>query len=307
MILVTGGAGFIGSHLVDRLVIDGHSVFVADDLSKGKLKNIKKDVKFFKVDIRSNKFTELLQKIKPEIIFHLAAQSSIAKSFKNPYKDFDINLFATLKLLKKAKEIRVKKIIFASSAAVYGVSEKLPIDENDPKNPTSYYGLSKLSSEYFFESYYQRINLNYACLRFANVYGARQDASGEGGVVAIFANNIIRKKPLVIYGSGQQTRDFIYVSDIIDALVKSLDENVIGSFNIGTSKQTPINHLANETISVYNDKPVKIVYKPKRFLEVEKSSLSYRKFKKVTGFSPKTSLEDGFKKTLKYFEDLSNL
>ena len=299
--LVTGGAGFIGSHLCDRLFEEDFDVYVVDNLSKGRIENLNKNVDFFKININSPKFLKLLGILKPNIIFHLAAQSSISNSLKDPKKDFQTNLFSTLKLLEKSRKIKIEKIIFTSSAAIFGKAERLPIDEKYPRNPISYYGISKLCSEYFFQNYYKSYQMPYVCLRLANVYGPRQDASGEGGVVAIFANNIIKKTPLVIYGEGEQTRDFIYISDVIDALIRSLDERTIDNFNIGTSTQTSINHLANKLISIDDNKPVRIMHRPQRFSEVEKSSLSYQKFSRVTGFKPKVNLDKGLKKTINYF------
>src|SRR3990167_7179337 len=239
--LVTGGAGFIGSHLCDRLFEEDFDVYVVDNLSKGRIENLNKKVDFFKININSPKFLKLLGILKPNIIFHLAAQSSISNSLKDPKKDFQTNLFSTLKLLEKSRKIKIEKIIFTSSAAIFGKAERLPIDEKYPRNPISYYGISKLCSEYFFQNYYKSYQMPYVCLRLANVYGPRQDASGEGGVVAIFANKLI-----------------------------SIDDN----------------------------KPVRIMHRPQRFSEVEKSSLSYQKFSRVTGFKPKVNLDKGLKKKI---------
>ena len=232
----------------------------------------------------------------------MAAQSSISRSLNNPKKDFQVNLLSVVNLLEKSKQIKIKRIIFASSAAIFGEVKKLPIDENYPKNPISYYGISKLCAEYFFQNYYKNYQIPYICLRLANVYGPRQDASGEGGVIAIFANRIIKGKPIIIYGSGDQTRDFIYVSDVVDAFIKSLKEDINGEFNIGTSQQTSINQVTNKLIGINDpNQPVTKIHKPQRFLEVEKSSLSHQKFKRSTGFQPKVGLDDGLAKTINYF------
>src|SRR3989344_6272008 len=249
-ILVTGGAGFIGSHLCDRLFEEDFDVYVVDDLSKGRIENLNKVVNFFKIDINSPKFLKLLETLKPNIIFHLAAQSSISNSLKDPEKDFQTNLFSTLKLLEKSRQIKIGKIIFTSSAAIFGKVEKFPIAENYPKNPISYYGISKLCSEYFFNNYFTQYKLPYVILRLANVYGPRQDASGEGGVVAIFANQIQKNRPVTIFGSGNQTRDLVYVSDVVDALIKTIQNNIGGEFNIGTSKQTSVSELLEMLLKI---------------------------------------------------------
>ena len=198
-VLVTGGAGFIGSHMVDQLVEEGYKVIIADDLSKGKLENVNNEADFERIDISNNQFTNLIKKIKPDIVFHLAAQSSIARSIKNPKRDIEVNLLATQDLLDVAKEAKVKKLIFASSAAVYAESKKLPLDEENIKEPISLYGVSKLLSEYLLQNYHKIHGLPYTSLRFANVYGPRQDSSGEGGVVAIFTDKILKNDQVTIF------------------------------------------------------------------------------------------------------------
>src|SRR3990167_3897059 len=239
-VLVTGGAGFIGSHIVDQLVEEGYKVIIADDLSKGKLENVNARADFEKIDITSEKFKNLVKKFKPDVIFHFAAQSSVTKSIKSPKKDIAINLLATQGLLDTAKEVKVNKVIFASSAAVYARSTNLPIAEENPKEPVSLYGVSKLCSEYLLRNYHKIYGLSYASLRFANVYGPRQDMSAEGGVVAIFIDKILKMDQAIIFGDGTQTRDFIYVSDVVKACFLSLRNDVLGEFNIGTAQETPI-------------------------------------------------------------------
>ena len=307
-VLVTGGAGFIGSHLCDRLFKEDFEVSVVDNLSKGRIENLNKNVDFFKININSPKFLKLLETLRPKVIFHLAAQSSISYSLKDPKKDFQTNLFSTHKLLEKSRQIKIEKVIFTSSAAVFGKAESLPIDENYPKNPISYYGISKLCSEYFFKNYYAEYKLPYVILRLANVYGPRQDAGGEGGVVAIFANQIQKKRPVTIFGSGNQTRDFVYVSDVVDALIKSIQKNVLGEFNIGTSKQISVNKLLEMLLKMdKSNKVIDKIYKQSRFFEAEKSSLSSEKFRSATGFAPQVGIQTGLEKTNQYLLNSSNL
>lgn len=300
-ILVTGGAGFIGSHLVDRLIEGGHKTIVADDLSRGRLENVNAKADFEKVDICSKQFISLIKKVKPDFIFHLAAQSDISQSLEDPNKDISVNFLATQSLLDGAKVLKVKKIIFASSAAVYGQSKKLPIDEEDLKEPISLYGVSKLLSEYLLQNYHKIHGLPYASLRFANVYGPRQDMSAEGGVVAIFIDKILKNEKAIIFGDGTQTRDFIYVSDVVDACLLSLEDKANGEFNIGTAQETSILGLYEKLLKL-SDAPENIRLAKLRFLEVKRSSLSFKKFNNTCGWQPKVNLDQGLRLTLNYFQ-----
>ena len=300
-ILVTGGAGFIGSHMVDQLVEEGYKVIIADDLSKGKFENVNAKADFEKIDITSKKFKNLVKKFRPDVIFHFAAQSSVTKSIKSPKKDIAINLLATQGLLDTAKEVKVNKVIYASSAAVYARSTNLPIAEEDAKEPLSLYGVSKLCSEYLLCNYHKIHNLSYASLRFANVYGPRQDMNSEGGVVAIFIDKILKTDQAIIFGDGTQTRDFIYVSDVIDACLLSLNNTVNGEFNIGTAKETSILNLYKNLLVLSGAKDNKKFTK-RRFLEIARNSLSSEKFKKACGWRPKVNLDQGLKLTFDYFQ-----
>ena len=300
-VLVTGGAGFIGSHLVDRLIKEGHKVIVADDLSRGRLENVNAKADFEKTDITSKKFPDLIKKNKPDVIFHFAAQSSILKSIKNPSRDILINLLATQYLLDLTKGAKVEKVIFASSAAVYAESKNLPIAEEDPKGPLSLYGVSKLCSEYLLQNYHKIHGLPYTSLRFANVYGPRQDMSAEGGVVAIFIDKILKTDQAIIFGDGTQTRDFIYVSDVVDACILSLKDNVIGEFNIGTANETSILDLYSELLKISGSRSNKL-FRAIPHLEVKRSALSFQKYKKRMNWRPRINLGDGLKKTFNHFK-----
>lgn len=302
-ILVTGGAGFIGSHLVNRLVEEGNQVIVVDDLSKGRIENINVKVEFQKVDVTSKKFLELIKKIKPDVIYHFAAQSDIGQSLKDPQKEISINFLATQTLLDQAKVLKVKKIIFASSAAVYAESKKMPVDEEDSKEPISLYGVSKLCSEYLLRNYHKIQGLSYASLRFANVYGPKQDMSAEGGVVAIFIDKILKDDQTIIFGDGTQTRDFIYVFDVVDACLLSLSDKVTGEFNIGTANETSILGLYERLLKLSGAQDNK-KFEKRRFLEVDRNSLSSKKFKKATDWKPKVNLEAGLGKTIAYFQKI---
>src|SRR3990167_156521 len=300
-VLVTGGAGFIGSHLVDRLVEEGHKTIVADDLSKGRIENVNSKADFKKTDVTSKKFLELMKKTKPDAVFHLAAKSDISQSLKDPQKDILINFLATQTLLEQAKVLKVKKIIFASSAAVYAEPKKLPIAEEDPKEPISLYGVSKLLSEYLLRNYHKIHGLPYASLRFANVYGSRQDMSAEGGVIAIFIDKILKSSKATIFGDGTQTRDFVYVSDVVDACLSSLKDNVFGEFNIGTEEETSIVNLYKKLLGLTGVKDNR-KFEKRKILEVKRSSLLSEKFRDICGWKPKVDLDQGLKLTFDYFQ-----
>ncbi len=302
-VLVTGGAGFIGSHLTNRLTDEGYRVTVVDSLVKGKLENINRKINFLKLDITSEKFGHEVKKLKPQIIFHFAAQSSIKRSFESPLKDLQINLLATQSLLDLAKDLSLEKIIFASSAAVYRPTQKLPIKEEDSKEPISLYGLSKLCSEYLLKNYYPAHNLPYITLRFSNVYGEKQDTSGEGGVVAIFIDKILKGQQCIIFGDGSQTRDFIHVSDVIDTCILSLKRSTVGEFNISTAKETSVLSLYKNLLKLLGTKEKKLL-KKHNYLESKRSSLSYQKFAKLTHWKPKVDLNAGLEDTSRYFKGL---
>lgn len=300
-ILVTGGAGFIGSNLSDELVNLKHEVFVVDNLSTGNKKYLKSQVKLFKEDIRSDNFSALIKNIQPEYIYHLAAQSSISKSLAFPKEDIRVNILATQKLIEIANKIRVKKLIFASSAAVYGDVKKMPIVENTNKKPISIYGVSKLSSEYLLKVNYLINKIPYTIFRYANVYGKRQNDSSEGGVVAIFIKNLLINKKSTIFDNGNQTRDFIHVNDINDCNIRCLSNTLLGSYNIGTNVQVSINDLYN-TISKKMKKNLPIEYRKLEHNEVQKSSLSISKILREIGWKPRITISTGLDKTIDYYE-----
>lgn len=296
--LVTGGAGFIGSNLVDKLISKKYSVIIIDNLKTGEKKNVNRKAEFIKFDIRDVNLKKLIKEKKPDYIFHLAARASLSGSVKTPREDIDVNLFGTQNLIEAVKDTSVKKIIFASSAAVYGESRALPIKENFTKNPTSIYGVTKLASEFLMSNCSKQYHLPVVLLRFSNVYGPRQNIEGEGGVIAIFAGKLKKRKPLMIYGDGKQTRDFIYVGDVTEACISSLAEKVQGIFNISTSKETSIVEL---TKYFYMSK-TKIIYKDPQIIEVKRSSMSYSKFNKITGWKPQVVIKTGIKETLDYIQ-----
>ena len=227
-ICVTGGAGFIGSHLVDRLINDGYTVLVIDNLSSGSRKFINSKAQFIEMDIRDLNLSSTICEFKPEYIFHEAAQTEVSVSMNNPKLDCDVNLMGLINVLDSA----VKKLLMPSSAAIYGNLDTLPLEESMVGMPTSFYGLTKLTTEHYLRIYYEAYGLNYICYRYSNVYGPRQGNGGEGGVISIFAKAIANRLPITVYGDGDQTRDFIYVDDVVEANILGLENNIAGIYNI---------------------------------------------------------------------------
>ena len=243
-VLVTGGAGFIGSHIVDKLVQADLQVYILDNLSTGSFSNINPGSAFLKKDIRDEGLKELLARERFDYVIHQAAQTMVANSLADPYYDCDVNIRGLVNLLEASRLSAVKRIIFASSAAIYGDTDVLPIAEDCGKQPSSFYGESKLTGERYLELYYKNFGLEYVALRYANVYGERQGDSGEGGVISIFLRKLLAGQGLTVYGDGSQTRDYIYVKDVAAANYQALFAATANrSYNISTQKETSVNDL----------------------------------------------------------------
>jgi UDP-glucose 4-epimerase len=307
-ILVTGGAGFIGSHLVDALIERGYQVIVIDNLSTGKKENINKKAKFYKIDICSPKIVEIFKNEKPQICFHLAAQINIRKSVEDPIFDAKVNILGSLNIIQnfigyRTSNIGHSKFIFASSIAVYGEPKKLPIDENHPLNPISSYGIAKLTIENYLKLYSAR-GLNFVILRFSNVYGPRQRSNGEGGVISIFIDRILKGKKPIIFGDGTQTRDFLYVKDAVKALILSMKANPGSVYNVGANEEMKIKEVLNK-ISTLLGKRVEPIFKPRSKGEILKSRVDYSKIKKELSWRPKYNLEKGIKETIKFLSNFT--
>ena len=301
-ILVTGGAGFIGSHVVDLFVREGHRVVVVDNLSSGKMENVNPDAMFYKVDILNPEIEEIIKNEKPEIISHFAAQISVSYSVKNPIFDMEVNIRGTLNLLENAVRHGVKKCIFASTGgALYGDLEYLPADENHPIRPFSPYAIAKFAVEkYLF--YYSRVyGLNYISLRYSNVYGPRQDPHGEAGVVAIFTQRLLRGEQPIINGDGEQTRDYIFVSDVARANLHALTSDRTGEYNIATAQETTVNEIFR-VLKELTESPVPEVHGKAMKGEPRRSVLSWEKAARDLGFKPDVSLMDGMRETVAFFQ-----
>ena len=300
-ILVTGGAGFIGSWVSEAYIEDGNEVLIIDNLSTGNLNNVPSSAEFIKGDIRDRSvLNAAFSEFNPDIINHHAAQIDVRKSVDDPTLDADINIKGTLNLLEVSRKSRISKFIFASTGgAIYGESDLIPADEDTVPMPISPYGISKLSIEKYL-SYYNKIyGLNYTSLRYSNVYGPRQNPHGEAGVIAIFCNKIINGEPCIVYGDGEQTRDYVYVEDVKRANIECiLSPN--DSYNIGTSIETSVNGLI-EYLRKASGRDFEVIYEPARDGEVERISLNNNKAIKEINWTPNVMLEEGIKNTWIWF------
>lgn len=289
-VLITGGAGFIGSHVSDLLVEKDYNVFVIDNLSSGFNSNLNKNSKFYNLDINSPQLEDIFKENKIDYIFHFAAQASVSFSTKYPTEDANENILGSINVLKFAKKYGVKKFITASTAAVYGVPEYLPVDEGHKTTCLSFYGLSKITMEKYIELF----GVDFIIFRFANVYGPRQSAHGEAGVVAIFADKMKGNQEISIHGDGEQTRDFVYVSDVAQACLKAIQTEIKNEIiNVSTSKSISVNKLFELMSKEYNYKKAPI-YTGERFGDIKHSVLDNKKCIKLLGFEPQTPLEKGF-------------
>src|SRR5262249_13635986 len=237
-------AGFIGSHLVDRLILEGHDVVVVDNLSTGKRKNLNRAARFYKMDIQSAGLERVFRNERPSLAVHLAAQMDVRRSVTDPIFDAQVNILGTVNLLEQAVKHGTRKVVFASSGgAVYGEQEVFPATESHPTRPLSPYGISKLSGEHYLYYYHCVSGIQYVSLRYSNVYGPRQDPEREAGVVASFASKLLDGDHPLINGNGRQTRDFVFVEDVVEANLAGMGKDVHGIFNVGTGEETSINDL----------------------------------------------------------------
>lgn len=303
-ILVTGGAGFIASHIVDSYILEGHQVIVFDDLSTGSKKNINPKAEFHEVDIRSQQAFELIIEKQPEIINHHAAQVDLRESVENPLEDASINILGLLNLMQAAVRSKsVKKIIFASTGgAIYGDADTVPTSEDYPAWPVSPYGVAKLTCEHYLYYYQKTFNIPFVSLRYGNVYGPRQNPHGEAGVVAIFARKMLDGEQAIINGNGKQTRDFVFVADVVEANRLVLQDQFSGIFNIGTGEETDVNTVFFH-LSKILAKSSKAKYGPEKKGEQKRSALECSKAKEVFSWEAHISIEEGIQKTAEFFKN----
>ncbi len=302
-VLVTGGAGFIGSHLVDRLIQEGHEVVVVDNLSTGKRRNLNRAARFFKLDIQSWRLERVFRNERPNLVMHLAAQMDVRKSVEDPIFDAQVNVLGTLNVLQQSIKHGVRKVVFSSSGgAIYGEQEIYPAPESHVTRPLSPYGISKLCGEQYL-SYYQRVNgLQIVSLRYANVYGPRQDPEGEAGVVAIFIQKLLNNEQAIVNGNGRQTRDFVYVEDVVEANLAAMGQDIQGTYNVGTGEETSVNDLLRVLVR-HTNSTCKEVHGPAKGGEQARSVIDSGKLRQELSWESRTELSEGLKRTVDYFRE----
>lgn len=304
-ILVTGGAGFIGSTLVDKLISEDHEVAVIDDLSAGKKEYLNPRAKFYPVDIASPDVAEIFKAERFDIVYHLAAQIEVIKSMADPKRDNAINVLGGFNILENARLNNVKKIIFASTGgAIYGDATEIPTSEAYPTNPLSFYGIHKLTFEKYLNCYNKVYGLDYTVLRFANVFGPRQFKGGEAGVIAIFIDNAVKGKESIQNGEGTQTRDFVYVDDVAAALSRAKECNYPGEINIGSGIETSLLDIRRDIAKALGaEMAVKVG--PAKPGEQMRSCLSPKLAKKILDWEPRVMLEEGIKRTIEWAKSVN--
>ncbi|GCL66985.1 NAD-dependent epimerase/dehydratase family protein [Veillonella tobetsuensis] len=301
-VCVTGGAGFIGSHLVDRLIALGHTVLVIDNLTTGVREFVNPKAVFIEMDVRDANIESIFADFKPQVVFHEAAQTMVPASMENPKMDCDVNLLGLVNILEASRKHKVEHFLMPSSAAVYGDLDTLPLTEDMIGKPTSFYGLTKLTGEGYLRIYEQAFGLKTVCFRYSNVYGPRQGDGGEGGVISIFTRLINEGQGLTIFGDGEQTRDFIYVDDVVEANIKAMNHpELTGVYNISTNTSTSVNKLVSYFKSISN-KDLLVYYEAERTGDIRHSRLCNQKAKVDFDFLATVDLERGLRDTISYFK-----
>jgi UDP-glucose 4-epimerase len=306
-ILVTGGAGFIGSHTVDALVATGqHQVSIIDNLMAGKRHQVNPAARFHEIDLRdADAVRRVITAERPEVIVHLAAQMDVRRSVADPSFDAHVNVVGFLNLMEAARQHELRRVIFSSTGgAIYGEQEKFPAPEDHPLHPVSPYGVAKLATEAYLFFYKVQYGIDYTALRYGNVYGPRQDPHGEAGVVAIFCGRMLEGKPCTIYGDGKQTRDYIFVGDVVRANIAAARSNVSGPINVGTGIETNVNDLYH-TLGTVADVTRSPEYAPARAGEQSRSVISPARAAQLLNWRPQVELAHGLDQTFTYFKELA--
>lgn len=298
-VLVTGGAGFIGSHVTDLLAEEGHQIVVVDSLVSGKKENVNDRAKFYQVDIRDEELANVFEEERPEVVIHLAAQISVPRSFEDVFYDQSVNVAGTLHILELMHQFKARKIIYSSSAAVYGDPIFLPVAVDHPCVPVSPYGASKFLAEEYITLYKRMYGIDYAILRYANIYGPRQTPEGEAGVVSVFIDRLKKDEPLVIYGDGRHTRDFVYVGDVARANLAAMAPGKGATVNISTGVETSLLRLVEELEKVAGKK-IKVEHGPERTGDIVRSRLCPDKALTLLGWKATMPLHEGLKNTYQW-------
>jgi len=302
-ILVTGGAGFIGSHVVDTFIANGYQVVIVDDLSTGRASNLNPAATFYKLDIRSPQLAEIFEKERPDVVDHHAAQMDVRRSVVDPLFDADVNIRGSINVIECARNFGVKRLVYISTGgAVYGEPEYLPCDENHPIKPICPYGASKHTVEHYLFMYEVMYGLKYTVIRYPNVYGPRQDPRGEAGVVAIFTGLMLADKQTNINGDGAQERDFVYVGDCARAnLLAVTNTNGSGIYNLGTGQGTTVNEIFDSLKSI-TGYSLSAIHQPPKLGETRRIFLDASKAFRELGWAPTVKIEDGLRSTVEYFK-----
>lgn len=300
-VLVTGGAGFIGSHIVDALVERGHTVAVVDDLSSGRRENVNPAARLHVLNVTSDELAAVMDRERPEVVFHEAAQMDVRKSVADPRFDATVNILGGLNLYESCVRLKVRKVVLASTGgAIYGEQEQYPAPETHPQQPLSPYGIAKLANEKYLYFYRETYGLQHVILRYANVYGPRQSPHGEAGVVAIFTSRMLAGQVPTINGTGKQTRDYVYVGDVAAANMAALDYPESDVFNVGTAVETDVNQLA-ESIRKAAGTAAEPVHGPGKPGEQLRSVVDWAKAKRLLKWSPTVPLDEGITRTVEWF------
>jgi UDP-glucose 4-epimerase len=300
-VLVTGGAGFIGSHVVDGYVAAGHEVVVVDDLSTGHRENLNPKARFHQLDICEPKMIDLIRDERPAVLNLHAAQMDVRRSVADPAFDARVNILGAINCLEGARRANVRRVVFVSSGgAVYGEQEAFPAAEAHPTNPVSPYGVSKRAGELYAFFYQAEYHVPFFAMRYANVYGPRQDPHGEAGVVAIFSGKMLRGEPVTVNGDGKQTRDYVFVGDVARANLLALERECAGAVNIGTGIETDVNQLAALLLQATGSRSP-LAHGPTKAGEQRRSVIDCAKAARVLGWRPEVSLADGLARTVEFF------
>jgi UDP-glucose 4-epimerase len=306
-IIVTGGAGFIGSHIADAYAAQGHELLVIDSLWEhggGRRANVRNGISFVQMDVRDEAIGSVFAEFKPEIVNHHAAQHSVAISARDPIYDAQVNVIGLLNVLEHAGRNGARKVIYASSGATFGTPERLPIDDATPQRPSSPYGITKMVGEHYLRFYREDRQLDFTALRYGNVYGPRQDPNGEAGVVSIFIGKFLAHQPVRIYWDGEQTRDYVFVTDVARANLAALERGSGEAYVIGTGVKTSVNEIHRALVSISGfEAPVERA--PRRPGDARDAQFDAARAREQLGWSPSTSLDEGIRATYEYFERLA--